>query len=62
MMVVTVQLTVSPLEGMVLFESVTAPVKPFCPVTVTVKLPVRLLDAKLSPAKFIVNGAVGPLV
>jgi len=60
--VVTVQVTVSPVDGLVAVESVTVPEKPFWLVTVTVKLPVRLVDANVSAAKFIVNGAVGPLV
>ena len=61
-MVVTVQLTASPVDGVVVVESVTVPVKPFWPVTVTVKLPVRLLDAKVRAAKLTVNGEVEPLV
>lgn len=60
--VVTVQLTVSPLEGVVLVESITVPVKPFCPVVVTVKLPVRLVDANVRAAKLTVKGADDPLM
>jgi hypothetical protein len=60
--VVTVQVTVSPVDGLVAVESITVPEKPFWLVTVTVKLPVRLVDAKLRAAKLTVNGEVEPLM
>jgi hypothetical protein len=60
--VVMAQLTVSPVDGMIGVERFTVPVKPFWLVMVTVKLPVRLVDANVSAAKRIVNGAVEPLM
>ena len=61
-MVVTVQLTASPVDGVVVVESVTVPVKPFWLVTVAVNVPVSVVDVKVSAAKLIVNGEVEPLV
>lgn len=62
MIVVTLQLTASPVEGFVVVVRVTVPVKPFWLVTVAVNVPVRLPEAKVSAAKFRLKGEPVPLM
>lgn len=59
---VTLQLTVSPVDGVVVVVRVTVPVKPFRLVTVVVNVPVRLFEAKVSAAKLRLKGEPEPLM
>lgn len=53
---VGVQLTVNPVEGDVVVERLTVPVKPFCPVTVTVNMPVEPLVVNERLIELMVKG------
>jgi len=55
-MLVGVQLTVSPVEGDVVVERFTVPVKPFCPVTVTVNMPVEPPEVNERLTELMVKG------
>jgi hypothetical protein len=59
-MLVGLQFTVSPVEGLIDVERLTVPVKPFWPVIVTVNVPVELAD-KGRATKLYVNGADEPV-
>ncbi len=53
---VGVQLTVNPVEGDVVVERLTVPVKPFCPVTVAVNMPVEPVEVNERLTEFMVKG------
>jgi len=59
---VGVQLTVSPVEGDVVVKRFTVPVKPFCPVTVTVNMPVEPPKLNERLTELIVKGEDPPLM
>jgi len=53
---VGVQLTVNPVEGDVAVERLTVPVKPFCPVTVAVNVPVEPVEVNVRLTELMVKG------
>ena len=53
---VGVQLTVNPVEGDVVVERLTVPVKPFCPVTVTANMPVEPVEVNERLIELMVKG------
>ena len=55
-MFVGVQSTVNPVEGDVVVERLTVPVKPFCPVTVTVNVPVEPVEVNVRVTELMVKG------
>ena len=55
-MLVGAQLTVNPVEGDVVVERPTVPVKPFCPVTVTVNVPVEPVEVNVRVTELMVKG------
>ena len=61
-MLVGVQLTANPVEGVVVVERFTAPVKPFCPVTVAVNMPVEPPKLNERLTELIVKGEDPPLM
>ena len=61
-MLVGVQLTANPVEGVVVVERFTVPVKPFCPVTVTGNMPVEPPKLNERLTELIVKGEDPPLM
>jgi len=61
-MLVGLQLTERPVEGVTEVARFTVPVNPFFPVTMTVKAPVLLAGLKERAAELIVNGDADPVM